>query len=149
MKFYADEHDLGDVLSEPFQIRFAPLRRRRSPDIIFVSAAREKLFAKAHFEGGPDLIVEVVSRESQSRDRRDKYMEYQLAGVREYWVIDPLLKQIEIHALGRNKRYSPLIEKDGIIRSTVLTGFFIRPEWLWQLKAPKISAVLGEIAAGG
>src|SRR5438876_9393725 len=37
---WVDEHDLGKVLTEPFQIRFALEKSRRSPDIIFVSNRR-------------------------------------------------------------------------------------------------------------
>src|SRR5437773_981282 len=37
---FVDEHDLGDVVSEPFQIRLEKLRRRRSPDLIFISKNR-------------------------------------------------------------------------------------------------------------
>jgi len=71
------------VLSEPFQIRFPKLRRRRSPDIIFIAKQHLSNLRETYLEGPPDLIVEIVSWESQSRDRRDKYLEYQAAGVRE------------------------------------------------------------------
>jgi Uma2 family endonuclease len=36
---YASERDLGEVLGEPYQVRFAKLRRRRMPDLIFSSSA--------------------------------------------------------------------------------------------------------------
>ncbi len=146
MRMYAEEHDLGDVLTEPYQIRFAKLRRRRSPDLIFVSSTRAKLYQKSHFEGAPDLVVEIVSPESQSRDRREKYLEYQAAGVREYWIVDPQSQQVEVHALGSGKKYAQVGEVDGKIKSTVLSGFFIRPQWLWKIKPPKVSTLLKEIA---
>lgn len=141
---FAEDNDLGTVLTEPFHIRFGELRRRRSPDIFFVSRERTSLFAEAHFEGGPDLIVEIVSPDSQSRDRREKYMEYCAAGVREYWIIDPGTRTLEAHALVRG-HYKQIIEKDGRIDSTVLKGFFIKPEWLWRIKLPKVSDLLRQI----
>lgn len=45
-------------------------------------------------DGTPDLIVEVTSPESLARDRGEKYVEYEAAGVREYWLIDPDRQQI-------------------------------------------------------
>src|SRR5205823_5930416 len=83
---FVDDHDVGIVVSEPFQIRFADLRRRRSPDIIFISKNRIPEPHETHFEGAPDLIIEVVSWDSQNRDRREKFIEYESAGVREYWI---------------------------------------------------------------
>jgi Uma2 family endonuclease len=149
IRVFAEDHDLGEVLGEPYQIRFARIRRRRSPDVIFVSREKSKLIKSSGFEGGPDLVIEVVSAESQSRDRREKYIEYAAAGVREYWIIDPLVKEIEVHALGKNKKYTAIAETGGVFHSTVLKGFFIKPQWLWQLKPPKVLDVLGEINRGG
>src|SRR4051794_15265122 len=96
---FVDEEDLGEILSEPFQIRFAKLRRRRSPDLIFISRHRLPAPQDTQFEGAPDLIVEVVSWESQNRDRREKFMEYQEMGVREYWIVDPVSKTVDAYSL--------------------------------------------------
>src|SRR5258708_3145058 len=63
---FVEERDAGKVISEPFQIRLPRLRRRRSPDIIFISNARLPRLHRTHFEGAPDLIIEIVSPESQS-----------------------------------------------------------------------------------
>ena len=40
-------------------------------------------------EGGPSLVVEIVSPGSATIDRVDKFREYERAGVGEYWIIDP------------------------------------------------------------
>jgi Uma2 family endonuclease len=143
---FVEERELGRVVTEPFQIRFAELRRRRSPDIIFISNRRLRLVKGAHFEGGPDLIVEIVSPESQSRDRREKYLEYEAAGVKEYWIVDPLSRVVEAHVRARGGKYRPLPEKNERIGSTVLKGFYLRPEWLWRERFPKVPALLREMA---
>ncbi len=39
--------------------------------------------------GGPDLVVEVVSRGSRRMDTETKKADYERFGVREYWLIDP------------------------------------------------------------
>jgi Uma2 family endonuclease len=97
-----------------------------------------------HVEGAPDLIIEIVSPESEARDWREKYLEYQAAGVREYWVIDPMSGYLEAYAL-RQKRYRLIVEKSGKIHSTVLKGFYIRPAWLFGKKLSKVARALREL----
>jgi Uma2 family endonuclease len=147
LRAFVDENELGKVLSEPFQVRLSRLRRRRSPDILFVSTPRLGQLAPLHVEGAPDLIVEVISPDSQSRDRRDKYLEYQKAGVQEYWIVDPLSHSVEAYSLGKSKSYQLIEEEGGAIHSTVLPNFHLKPAWLWRAKLPKVSEVLREMTS--
>jgi Uma2 family endonuclease len=142
---FANSKSLGRVFSQRAQLRFASLRRRREPDIVFVSKHHEAIIKTNHVEGAPDLIVEIVSAESTARDYREKYNEYETAGVREYWIVDPLRKQVEVHALGRNKRYAQIQEKNGAIHSLVLPGLYIKPDWLWQSPLPSWLGILREL----
>jgi Uma2 family endonuclease len=142
---FATERDLGEVLGEPYQIRFAKLRRRRMPDLMFISTARSRFLERMQFEGAPDLIVEVVSPDSQTRDRREKFLEYQQIGVREYWIIDPLVKGVECYCLKRGKGYVPMPMTDDEIHSIVLPGLFIRPDWFWQPRPPKVLGLLKQM----
>src|SRR5688572_20996167 len=87
---FVEERDPGTVLTGSYQVRFARMRRRRSPDLMFISHGKLKRAKVWHFDGAPDLIVEIISADSRSRDREDKYAEYQRAGVNEYWIVDPL-----------------------------------------------------------
>lgn len=60
------------------------------PDIVVISN-REMLDDNGYC-GAPDLIVEVVSQESQRYDCQTKFNLYAEAGVREYWLMDIHLK---------------------------------------------------------
>ena len=49
--------------------------------------------------GVPDLVVEVLSRSTAKKDfgtKRDAYEKY---GVKEYWIIDPYTKSIQVYLL--------------------------------------------------
>ncbi|WP_370729802.1 Uma2 family endonuclease [Fibrella arboris] len=47
----------------------------------------------------PDLIVEILSRSTTSRDRGIKFEDYAAHGVREYWIIDPVRESLEQYQL--------------------------------------------------
>jgi Uma2 family endonuclease len=142
---FVDDNELGKVVSEPFQIRFAKQKSRRSPDIIFISEQRLSIVKKQHAEGAPDLIVEIISPDSQSRDRREKFLEYQSVGVREYWIVDPLSEKIEAYSLSRDRKYKAIEPVSDRIPSKTLPGFYLKPVWFWRDKLPKVSALLREI----
>ena len=61
---------------------------------------------------------------------RVRRLEYQQAGIPEYWMVDPILRTVDAYALIEG-RYEQLPEVDGVIRSTVIPGLarWRRSEW--------------------
>ncbi len=110
------------------------LRRglRRCPDIVFVENSKRSLIQKTYIDGAPDLVVEFVSPDSVIRDWHEKYLEYEAAGVREYWIVDQEQKRVAAFILGVDRRYQVLELQENKLHSSVLAGFWIKPEWLWQ-----------------
>ncbi len=68
--------------------------------------------------------------------------------MREYWVIDPASRHMEVYALAEGA-YRQLDEKEGRFDSTVLPGFFLRPPWLWQTPLPEVLEILRQLKALG
>lgn len=144
---YARARDLGDVFQAPFVVRLPdPLRRAREPDLVFVRKDRLSLLRDTYLDGAPDLAVEITSPESLSRDRGEKFVEYEAAGIPEYWLLDPDRTQPEFYQLQRDGRYRPApIGGDGIYRSSIVPGFWLRVEWLWRDPLPSALQVLKEL----
>ncbi|MCG8584729.1 MAG: Uma2 family endonuclease [Pirellulales bacterium] len=142
---FIDANDLGELMGPEYTVRLAAERSRRVPDLLFVVKARLELMTTNHVEGAPDLIVEIVSPDSVSRDWREKYLEYEQAGVREYWVIDPMQRLAEFYVLGEDGKYGMIEPMDGKITSSVLLGFWIKVEWLWPDTRPKVRDALRQI----
>lgn len=46
--------------------------------------------------GAPDWIIEVISPSTQSRDYLKKLWLYQKAGVREYWIVNPITRVVNV-----------------------------------------------------
>jgi Uma2 family endonuclease len=74
------------------------------PDLVFVSAGREHILTPRGLIAAPDLVVEIVSpgEQNRERDRQTKRQLYSVRGVREYWVIDPELRTIEVYRQQEN-----------------------------------------------
>lgn len=148
LTFVTEHRDLGRVKGPEFMVRLGRQRRRRMPDLLFVSKSRESIILRNHVEGAPDLIIEVVSPESVVRDWRDKYLDYERAGVGEYWVIDRTNHRIELYRLAKNGKYRLVEEIEGKIVSEVVPGFFLRPKWVLGTRLPALASVLRELGIG-
>ena len=72
------------------------------PDISII-CDKSKFFRRG-YKGIPELIIEVVSRKTRTKDRGEKYDLFEKSGVKEYWIIEPRLKLIEQYVL-ENGRY--------------------------------------------
>ena len=67
------------------------------PDVLWVAEGSAcKWFEDKYLQGAPDLVVEVFSPGTVRADRKDKFRLYERCGVREYWMIDPVERLLEI-----------------------------------------------------
>ena len=72
------------------------------PDIVVMLPGWSGSLPLRGVEGPPDLLVEVLSPSNRDHDLRLKRALYGRAGVREYWLVDPEARTIEILALDRD-----------------------------------------------
>lgn len=99
------------------------------PDCAFVSNAR--LGAMTPEVGEflrvvPDLLVEILSPSTASRDRGEKRGIYERNGVLEYWLVDPRARRITVLALEDGRFVEHLVvEGDGEARSKLLDGLSV------------------------
>ena len=90
----ADRHDKPcDVYLSPCDVRLDMDHYTMvQPDLLVMCRDCDR--TAILIEGAPDLIVEVISPATRSRDMILKLYKYQNAGVREYWVIDTKYKEV-------------------------------------------------------
>ena len=140
---YLELRPEGRIKGPEFQIR---LRQglRRVPDVLFISKERLDCIKRSYVDGPPDAAFEIVSEESIDRDWRDKFLEYEANGVREYWIIDPAHQAVRLYRLNEG-RFQEVPPADGQLASTVIPGFWLKVEWLWQSPPPGALACLREM----
>ena len=50
--------------------------------------------------GAPDWVIEIVSPSSQRMDYLTKLFKYRTAGVREYWIVNPMTRIVQVYCFG-------------------------------------------------
>ena len=139
-------HQLGRVWFAPVLMRLPSRPSGREPDLVFVSNEHADRLRETYIDGPADLAVEILSPESDARDRGEKFVEYEAAGIPEYWLIDPPRQRAWFYQLGQDDSYlAGPIDPDGFYHSAVLPGFRLRVDWLWQRPLPPVDELLSEI----
>jgi len=137
---YVDRRELGQVGVYGAEMWLRSRNTARLPDLFFVATANLGQLNADRLEGPADLVVEIISNDSVTRDRREKFLEYQQAGILEYWIIDPRPRQqsVSCFALAADGRYHEIpADINGHVQSRVVTGFWFDPSWLWQEPRPR------------
>src|SRR6266550_6943250 len=127
LRHFVEAHGLGRILIPPFQMKLSTRPSGREPDLLFISKDKLGNLKRNYLDGPADMVVEIVSPDSQARDRGDKFYEYEEAGVLEYWILDQSRKRAEFYHLGDEGTYK-IIDPDenGIYRSRVLEGLWLK-----------------------
>jgi len=99
---WVSKRGLGKVVTGPVDMVLSP-HRVTQPDVVFISQERLGIVTKA-INGPVDLAAEVISLGGRNRDRIDKRDLYEQYGVKEYWLIDPEARTVEVLHL-ENDRY--------------------------------------------
>lgn len=72
------------------------------PDIFWISPENTTCQLEPNgriWIGAPDLVIEILSPSTAYRDRGIKYLAYEAIGVREYWLVDPEARFVEVYRL--------------------------------------------------
>lgn len=101
-----DEPELHLTTLEPMSPDIAGWRKDRMPT----------LPETAHFTLPPDWVCEVLSKSTESIDRHKKLPIYAVHGISHVWLIDPVAKSLEVHALGDDRRWHDVRVYEGNVR---------------------------------
>ena len=138
---------LGEVFPAGVSMYISDDKPAREPDLMIVFNENRHRIEATRLNGPADIVVEIVSPESRDRDTFIKYQEYADAGVREYWLIDPVRQQADIYQLDEDGRYRRVaLDSDGRMVSPSLPGFALDAELFWQEDLPTGAAsAAGEV----
>ena len=112
----------GRVVLGPVNVRLQEQARLIQPDLFIAMGDNWKGDGEV-FKGAPDLVAEVLNEDSYRIDKVVKYISYEQMGVKEYWIINPKMRSVEVYSLS-NKEYVLVGEyrDDELITSPLLRG---------------------------
>lgn len=92
--------DRGTVVISPMDV-YLDDENVVQPDVFWVSGPESlcQLGDDDYWHGAPDLVIEVLSPGTALRDKTVKFDLYEKHGVREYWLIDPEARYVEVWRL--------------------------------------------------
>ncbi len=149
---YFELNPIGRVLSEPFVMRLDAIGRVREPDLQVILNENPGQLTDTAMNGPADICIEVVSPKSVERDYGQKFLEYEKAGVREYWIIDPIRQRCDFNRLGDAGVYTDIVpDETDHYRTPLLPKLALHVPTLWQESLPgffaigqAVQAMLGE-----
>lgn len=114
----------GMILSAPLDVLLSETNIVE-PDIIGIAAARKGIVKEKNIEGMPDLLVEIISESTRRNDKVLKLKLYAEFGVKEYWIVDPVIDTVEIYAPAEAGLTRIAEVTTGAADSRLLAGFSI------------------------
>ena len=92
------------------------------PDLLYIKKENLVIRIEKGLSGAPDLAVEIISPSNGFKDRNQKKNLYQKFGVKEYWIIDPGNRTIEIYDFAMGENPVLYLADEGTVTSNLLPG---------------------------
>ena len=113
--------NLGEVFFAPIDL-YVDNKNVFQPDLVFIANENRHIITERAIEGVPDLVVEIISPSNVFSDRYTKKKIYQKIGIREYWIVDPANRTLEIFVAGQQDPDVPklYVVDEGQVSSMVI-----------------------------
>jgi Uma2 family endonuclease len=120
LKAYARKNG-GISMYSPVDV-FLDRRNVFQPDLLYVAKENLGIISERGLNAAPDLAVEIISPSNGFKDRNQKRKLYQKFGVKEYWIIDPGNRTLEIYDFSIEDTPILYLVEEGVVVSKLLPG---------------------------
>ena len=120
---YVNKKQLGEIFVSPVDV-FLDDENTFQPDITFISKERASIMDEQKINGAPDFVVEILSPSTAYYDLKKKKVMYEKYGVKEYWIVDPMEKTIDVLILrGGSFTQNAQVKLNQTVTSIIIQGF--------------------------
>ena len=144
---HLDERGGAVVRGSRYPMRLDP-QWSPEPELLVVTDANRHRMTSRRLEGPGDLVVEIASDGDPGLDEREKLPRYEAAAIPEIWLVHPQTETVLVRRLQPGGAYAGERLARGRLDSSVIPGFWIGVEWLWQDQLPSTLACLRQILGG-
>jgi Uma2 family endonuclease len=130
---YRTEHGGGDALPAPLPLKLSP-GEYREPDVLYLSTEQRAAII-GDYPDRAELVMEVVMGDPEDRERDyvEKRRDYALAGILEYWIVDPQEEAIIVLRLeGKEYVEHGRFTAGDVATSALLPGFSVPVGDVWE-----------------
>jgi Uma2 family endonuclease len=93
------------------------------PDIVVICDLEENLDENDYYQGVPALVVEILSESTRSKDLIKKLDLYMSCGIGEYWIVNPLNREVTVYLFAdKNISSNITFKKPEIAQSYIFEG---------------------------
>jgi Uma2 family endonuclease len=103
-----------------------------TPDVFAVSPRHQHRLNDHYLNGPADLVIEILLRGHEAYDREVKCRHYEAGGVGEYWIINPVGRNVEFLRLTQDGFGQSGLDPDGKYRPGAFPGLAFQPARLWE-----------------
>lgn len=127
--FFKDKNCKPIIAPHDVVLKDASGVKRVQPDIFVVCEHNDMDLDKNEFEGIPSLIIEILSPSNAANDLVTKLNLYMRFGVKEYWIVRPKSKSIDVYIYNQELKvysdYKEYVLDDGIVESRIFNDLSI------------------------
>ena len=125
---FVKRHNLGHVYAAPFDVVLSNTDVVQ-PDLLFIANERAHIITDENVRGAPDLVIEILSPATATRDQTFKRSLYAKHGVKEYWLVDTAAKTVTVLQWNAHRYGVVGVCGEGeVLRSPTLSEFEIKPD---------------------
>jgi Uma2 family endonuclease len=137
---FVEENSVGLLIAAPFAVRMPEeMQRAREPDLLYIpNQFAETVQANYVNSHGVALIIEICDHRTRRRDHAEKFAEYEMAGIWEYWIVDVSVQKVQCFALKfdveqqRYRYHHAPPNADGTYSSRLFAGYTLHSASLWM-----------------
>ena len=123
--YIADNHGECEVFAAPYAVYLNDDDYNYVEPDVSVICDRSKLDENLNCHGAPDWVIEIISPSTEKMDMGVKLFKYRASGVRLYWIVNPLLRTVNVYDFTGKEETGAQYTFDASIPVAIYSGFEI------------------------
>ena len=104
--------------------------QNRVPDLVVAAHVPKKRYRPDH---PPELVIEILSTPRGNVERTEKLDDYARGGIREYWIVNPFDRSVEVYLLSGPEYQLKETVRHGSLRPDTFPGVAVPVEEIWAV----------------